>query len=217
MSWLSSFLHPSRGYKSAQEQLNNYYQQAQQYQQPFINNAQNAYGGLSEAQSKLLDPAALQAEWMNTYQMSPQAQQAQQLATQSGLDAASSMGLMGSSPALSSLQEGASSIGLKDRDNYLNSLMDKYKTGIGLGENIYGTGASSASQMGQNAMNMGQNSAQMAFGQQNAQGDLLAKLLGGAAGLFGGPLASAAGTGFSQMTGWSPTGNYVPWNSFGGN
>ena len=38
MSWLSSFLHPEKGYKAAQEQLDKYYQQAQGNLQPYNQN-----------------------------------------------------------------------------------------------------------------------------------------------------------------------------------
>ena len=75
--------------------------------------------------------------------------------------------------------------------------MQKYMTGIGIGSDIYGKGANAANSMSQNAMNMGQNSAQNKFNQSNAQGDLFGKLLGGGIGLAG----SALGGG-----GWNPFG-----------
>lgn len=215
MSWLSSFLHPGRGYDKAQDELSKYFQQAQQFQQPFINNAQGAYGGLSEAMKNLLDPSALYDKWSQNYSESDAAKQAEAMASQRGLDAASSMGLMGSSPAISAIQSGTAGIAAQDKQQYLQDLMDKYKTGIGLGENIYGTGANAASQAAQNAMNMGQNSANMAFGKENAGGDLLSKLLGLGIGAFGGPIGQAAGAGFAQKMGWSPAGSYIPWSTGG--
>ncbi len=217
MSWLSSFLHPERGYKKGQQQLDKYYNQAQGFQQPFMDNASSAYGGLNTAMQNLLNPAALQGEWINSYEESPAATQAKKLATQGGLDAASSMGLMGSSPAIGAIQEGTTNIGLKDRQAYLDDLMQKYMAGIGIGQNIYGTGANAANNMSQNAMNMGQNSAQMGFGQQNAQGDLFAKLLGGTLGFGAGPIGNALGAGFAQKMGWSEPGSYQPWNFTGAN
>ncbi len=65
-----------------------------------------------------------------------------------------------------------------DKQQYLQDLMDKYKSGIGIGENMYGTGANAANQFGQNAMNQGQNSAQMQYNQKNAQGNLFGNILG---------------------------------------
>jgi hypothetical protein len=214
MSWLSSFLHPQGGYDAAQGQLNNYYGQAQGYQQPYAQAGQSAIPGMNTAMSRLLDPASLQNEWAQGYETSPQAQQAQQMASQQGLDAASSMGLMGSQPALQAIQGGATQIGLNDRQNYLDNLMQKYQSGIGLGQNMMGMGAQAGGQMGQNAMNMGQSSGEMQFGRQNAPGSMLGTMMGGVTGLagsaLGGPIGGAMGAKLGQMMGapggWSTTG-----------
>jgi hypothetical protein len=185
MSWLSSFLHPEKGYQKGQEQLDKYYQQGQGYLQPYNQYGQNAYGNINEAMQALLNPEALQNKWIQGYEESPAAKQAEGMAQEHGLNAASSMGLMGSAPALQAIQAGTSQISMNDRQNYLDNLMQKYLAGAGIGQGIFNTGASSAGQMGQNAMNQGQNSAQMAFGKQNAQGDLFGKLLGSGVGLAG--------------------------------
>ena len=187
MSWLSSFLHPERGYEKAQEQLDKYYQQAQQNYQPYMQQGQEAYGGLSDAMKALLNPEALQAQWASGYAESPEAKMAEQMAQERGMNAASSMGLMGSSPALGAIQQGTSQIGLADRQKYLDDLMQKYLAGAGLAQGIYGTGANAAGQSGQNAMNMGTNSANMAYNQQNAPGNMFSGLLG-----LGGSIAGSA-------------------------
>lgn len=193
MSWLSSFMHPGKGYEKGQEQLDKYYNQAQGYQQPYNQNGQNAYGYYSGAMQKLLDPAALQDEWIKNYAQSESSKNAQGMAQEHGLDAASSMGLMGSSPALNSIQAGTTQIGLDDRQNYLDNLIQKYMAGTGIAGNIYGTGASAAGQMGQNAMTQGQNSAEMAYGKQNAGGNMLSGLIGQGIGLAGSALGGQMG------------------------
>lgn len=220
MSWLSSFLNPSKSYDKAQKELDKYYQQSQDlykqgqgYLQPYNQNGLDAYGKYSGAMDKLLNPMQLQDEWSKGYQESDLAKQNEAMASQHGLNAASSMGLMGSQPALNAIQSGTSGIVAQDRQQYLDDLMKKYMTGIGIGQDIYGKGENAANAMsgnamnqGQNAMRMGENSSQMQFNKNNAQGDLFGKLVGGAAGLAGGPLAA----GFSQKMGWSPTGSYNP-------
>lgn len=203
MSWLSSFLHPERGYQAAQDQMQQYYSQAQQGMQPFMQEGQQAGEQLAPAMQKLLDPQGLQSEWMEGYETSPQAQLAQQQAQQQGLDAASSMGLMGSQPALQAIQGGMSNIGIQDRQNYLGDLMDKYKTGIGLGQNMYGTGAQMAGQSGQQAMQMGQDAAQMAYGQQNAPGQMFGNLLNTGLNLGTSYLTGGMGTGRFGRGAWS--------------
>jgi hypothetical protein len=214
MSWLDpfdiggkfdSFMHPEKGYKKGQEQLDKYYQQGQGYLNPYNQFGQSAYGNYSDAMKRLLDPAALQAEWTKGYSESPSAKNAEAMAQQHGLDAASGMGLMGSNTALNAIQGGTTQIGLDDRQNYLDNLMQKYLAGAGIAGNIFNTGAGAASSMSNNAMNMGNNSAQMAFGQQNAPGDLFGKLLGTGIGAFtGGAGKGAAGAaGAGGGGGWS--------------
>jgi hypothetical protein len=215
MSWLSSFMHPGRGYDKAQGQLDkyygqagDYYNQAQGYQQPYNQQGQAQYGNLSDIIKSLGDPQALQDKWASGYKESEAAKNAEGMAQQHGLDAASSMGLMGSTPALSAIQAGTSQIGAEDRQNYLNDLMQKYMAGAGISQGLYNTGAGAAGQMGQNAMgmgtnamNMGQNSAQMSYGKQNAGGSMLGNLIGTAAGLGGSYLA-----GQSNPKNWSFSG-----------
>lgn len=193
-----SFMHPERGYEKGQNELDKYYQQGQGYLDPYNKYGQAAYGDYSGAMKKLLDPAALEAEWTKGYSMSPSAINAQHMAQESGLDAASGLGLMGSNTALNALQTGTANIGLEDRQNYLNNLMQKYMAGTGIAGNIFNTGAGAAGQMSQNAMNMGNNSAQMAFGRQNAPGDLFGKLIGTGIGVMSGGMGGGGGG-----SGWS--------------
>ncbi|CAB4151333.1 hypothetical protein UFOVP685_11 [uncultured Caudovirales phage] len=198
MSWLSSFLHPGKGYAKGQEQLDKYYQQGQGYLDPYNQNGQQQYGNLDEIIKNLMDPTELNKKWTESYSESPQALQAEKMAQEHGLNAASSMGLMGSNTALNATQAGTTQIGLDDRQNYLNDLMNKYTQAAGLAQGIYGQGANAATGMSNNANQMGQNSAEMAYGKQNAGGNMLGGLIGTAAGAFGGPIAKGV------------------WNMFGG-
>lgn len=181
-----SFLHPEKGYQRGQDQLNKYYNQGQGYLNPYNQYGQNAYGDYSSAMRRLLDPAALEAEWAKGYTESPSAKNAEGMAQEHGLDAASGLGLMGSNTALNAIQGGTTQIGMEDRQNYLNDLMQKYMAGAGIAGNIFNTGAGAAGNMSNNAMNMGNNSAQMAYGEQNAPGDLFGKLIGTGAGYMTG-------------------------------
>lgn len=206
MSWLSSLMHPGRPYQAAQDQMTQYYNQAQQGMQPYMQQGQQAGQQLGGAMRKLLDPGALQNEWTQGYEMSPQAKQAQQMASQQGLDAASSMGLMGSQPALQAIQGGASQIALNDRQNYLNDLMQKYQSGIGVGQNMMGVGAGAAGQMGQQGMNMGNTMGGLAAGRQQAGGSMLSGLLGSAGRLGMDYLTGGFGAGGMGRGMWSPYG-----------
>lgn len=196
---LESFFDPGEAYAKGQEQLDKYYGEGQGYLKPYNQFGQEAHTDLSTAMKRLLNPTALQAEWTNAYTESPSALQAEKMAQERGLNAASSMGLMGSNTALQALQGGTSRIGLEDRQNFLNNLMQKYLAGTGIAQNIYNTGANTAGIMSNNAMNMGNNSAQMAYGEQAAPGALFGKLLGTAIGVGTGGM----GQGGAGMSSWS--------------
>ncbi len=170
---------PSEGYRKAGEQMDKYYKDAQGHLQPYNQNGQSQFGRLTNQANELNDPVALQNKWAQSYQMSPQAQQQLAQAKESGMGAASQMGLMGSSAAVNNIQNSAGNIMQNDRQSYMNDLMQKYMQSIGIGQNLYGTGASAAGGMSTNAMNQGQNMAGMAYGEQNAPGEAYGKIAGG--------------------------------------
>lgn len=187
MGLFSSFFHPERGYEKAQDEMQQYYNQAQNFQKPYNQFGQEAYGPLSGAMQALLNPEGLMSRFQNAYTESPSAKYAENLAGEHGMNAASSMGLLGSTPALQVIQEGKSRIGLEDRDSYINRLIQQYLQGAGIAGNIYNTGASTASNMGSNAMRMGENASQLAYNRENAPGGLFGSLLG-----LGGSIAGSA-------------------------
>jgi len=170
MSWYDPFnvFDPGKGYRSATGEIKKGYKEAQGYLKPYNQAGMDQIGRLTGAENKLMDPAALQNEWAQGYEISPYAKQLQDQAMNSGMEGAGSMGLLGSSSALNSIQQGSSNIMQKDRQNYMNDLMQKYMTGIGVGQNIFNQGSGSAGQMGQNAMTQGQNLAGLKFGENNA-------------------------------------------------
>ena len=204
MSWLSSFLHPQRGYQAGQQQLDKYYNQAQGLQDPYNQNGLTQSNNLNKYIESLMDPQALQDKWASGYKESEAAKNMENMAQEHGLNAANSMGLMGSNTALNALQSGTSQIGALDRQNYLNDLMEKYKMGAGLSQGMYNTGAGAAGQMGQNAMNMGQNSADMAYGMQNSGGNMLSGLIGQGIGLAGSALGGPMGAALAKR--WNLSG-----------
>lgn len=175
---LDSFLHPERGYADAARESRRGFEEAKGYQLPFMQHGLDQYGRLNDATGKLMDPMALQNEWSKGYETSPYAKQLLEANTGQGLDAASSMGLMGSSAALGNIQKGAGDIVSQDRKQYMEDLMNKYLSGIGLGQNLYGIGAGTAGNLGNQAVQQGNNQAEMAFGRRNARGNLFGNLLG---------------------------------------
>lgn len=207
MSWLSNFMNPGGGYKKAQKQYDKYYEQAQNYQKPYNQFGQGQQQTLQDYINSLKDPQALQDKWASGYKESEAAKNMEQMAQQHGLDAASSMGLMGSNTAVNAIQSGTTGIAAQDRQNYLNDLMQKYMAGAGLSQGVYGTGAQAAGQQANNAMQQGDRSAQMAYGQYQAPANMFGKGVGAATGLATDWLTGGFGKGGYGRGVWSTGGS----------
>lgn len=175
---INSFLHPEKGYEKAAEESRRYWDEAKGYQMPYMQHGNEQYGNLMNAENALLNPEELQNKWAKGYEESPYAKMLLEENTGQGMDAASAMGLMGSSGALNNIQRGAGMITAADRRQYLQDLMEKYMKGVGIGENIYGIGANAAGNLSSGAQTMGQNMAGLAYGRQTAPGQLFGKLIG---------------------------------------
>jgi len=190
MGWLQDTFNPGKGYEKAGKEQEKYYQQAQAYQQPYIQQGQSAYGNLSQILQNLMNPNALEANWLSTYEESPSAKHAEQLASERGLNAAQAQGLGGSSSALQALQQGTSQIALNDRENYLSRLMQQYLSGAGIAGNLYNSGANASNAASNNAMSFGQDAAGYKFNEVNAGGNMIRGILG--------QLAGGVGTAFAE-------------------
>lgn len=192
MGWFDSFFHPEQAYESAENALQKGYGESQGYLKPWINQGQQQYGALMGARDKLLNPAALTNEWSNAYEASPYAKQLLNQNMEQGQEAASQMGLNGSSAALGNIQTGAGNIVKSDRENFLNRLMQQYMQGIGIGTNIYGTGASAGSTGSANALTQAQNMAGLEYGREAAPGKMFGQMLGYGANFIPGAQGASA-------------------------
>lgn len=189
MSWFSELIHPGRSYDQAQAVKDKYFQQSQGTRQPYIDRGEKGGKALEDMLNKLTNPAALQDEWSKNYQTSDYAKQLQEQSQTSGIDAASAMGLGGSSAALTNIQKGSGDIVAKDRQNYMNDLMQKYMTAMGIGSSLYGTGANMSDKNAQGQENMGDWSSTNTFNKNQSGANTLMQMLSkipALAGLFGG-------------------------------
>jgi len=188
----NSFLHPEKGYEKAMKMMERFWQEALGFQKPYMEAGNRQLPILTGAQSELMDPTKMLGKWMESYETSPYAMRSMDNAKASGMDAASSMGLNGSNAAISNIQNSSSDIMNKDRQGFLDDLMNKYMKGVGIGQNIYNTGASTASNLGSQAMQMGENMAGGAFGKQNAPGQQFEKIMAMMMKMFGGMMGGGA-------------------------
>ena len=175
---IGSFFHPERPYEKAEEAARQSWNQSQGFQQPYNQQGLEQYGRLNQAAGSLLNPAELQNQWSSGYENSPYAKQLLGMNQSQGLDAASQMGLLGSSAALGNIQQGAGNIVAQYRQKYLDDLMQKYMQGIGLGKDIYGIGSQAAANLGAQALSHGQDISGLRYGQSAAPGSLFGKILG---------------------------------------
>lgn len=202
---LTKLMNPGGSYKKAQNELQNYYGQAQNYLQPYNQHGQDAYGNLSTAMNDLMNPSSLLDRWMNDYEMSDAANYSRDKAIEEGNRIAQSMGIGGSTPALQAIQGGARNIGAQDEQRYLDRMINQYLQGAGLAQNIYGIGANTGGMMANNASNMGNNMADLAYGRAAAPGQMFSSLLGTAANLGGAYMGANAMNNMANA--WRTAGN----------
>lgn len=192
---LWDYFDPGSSYKKAEEGLKPYYEESKTYLNPYNQRGNEAATSLEEWMRRLSNPAELENEWANSYQKSPYAQHMLEENQANGLDAASQMGLVGSSGALSNIQAGAHNVVNQDRNQYLADLMQKYMAATGIGQNLYNTGASAAGALAGNANNMGENIAQLRFNKQAARNNMISGMTGfGGGSMFGGAGGSSGGS-----------------------
>jgi hypothetical protein len=181
---LNSFLNPQEGYDQAGNEIQNYWNQSKGFLQPYNDAGTNQIPKFNNAIDKLLNPAELQNEWANSYEMSPYATQLQDSATASGLDSASQQGLLGSSAALNNVQTTSGNIMRSDRSSFMKELLDKYIQGISASQNLVNTGFNAGSTLTGGALQTGQNLGAAKLGAANAPGELLGKMIGTGVGAY---------------------------------
>jgi hypothetical protein len=186
MSWLTEFLHPGGAYKGAGQKEEEGYNQGVGFRQPYMDFGTGAGKSLQEIWDQLQNPGKLQDEWSQGYKESDYAKQLEAANTAQGMDQASELGLGGSSAALSNVQHGAGDIVAKDRQNYMNDLMQKYMAGIGIGTNMFNTGADTANKGAEGAQRHGEWQGQNTYNQQSAGRNQLMQLMSIMASAMGG-------------------------------
>ncbi len=168
MSWLSQLFHPGRGYDKAKQDTQDAYNKANGRLDTYSQGGADANDKLNKLFEALSNPGKLTDEWGKGYKESDYAKQLGQSSIDKGLNAAGSMGLMGSSAALNNIQEEGSDIVAKDRQNYMNDMMTKYLASLGIATNQFNTGADAAGKQSQNDMTQGTTNANLDFGKYNA-------------------------------------------------
>jgi hypothetical protein len=205
MSWFSEMMHPGRSYDKAQAAKDAYYNSSQGTRQPYIDRGERGGKSLEDMMNKLMNPGELQDEWSKNYKTSDYAKQLQEQSQTGGLDAASAMGLGGSSAALTNIQKGSNDIVSKDRQSYMDDMMKKYMAAMGIGGNLYGTGANAAENNARGQENQGEWTANNNFNKNQSGANMMQQILA----MFGG---SALGGGKGGAQPWQDPGSLPGWS-----
>lgn len=186
---IGTVFNPGRGHEAAEKQNRAGWEEAKGFLKPYAERGGEVYPGMLEAFKSLLDPQGLQNKWAESYQQSPMAKRMLEMNTGRGMEDASRMGLMGSSAALSNIQQGAGDIVSRDRQQYMEDLMKKYLAGLGLGEGIYGQGANAAGNLAGGAQRFGEGMAGLEYGRKmapwNLYNNFMSQVGQGLGGMFG--------------------------------
>lgn len=205
---ISSMLNPDKAYRRAGQETERSFNQAQQFLEPYRQQGQDVYPQLQSAMQKLMNPAQFESEMIGQYEESPYSKFEREKAQNLGLDAASSMGLLGSTPALQALQAGGNRIAAEDRERFIDRMMKKYLAGAEIGQNIYSQSNQFANTMGQNIINQGANRAGAKFSELAAPGNMMGNLIGLAAMMYGNKGGMGGGMAPRQITWNSPQGGF---------
>jgi len=172
-------------YDEAMQQYQQWMQQAQGTQQPYLDAGKGAIGDYQKWLQSQQDPSKFINDQMKNYSTSPYAQNLQQQSMNAGQNAASASGLMGSTPLMQQLQQNAGQIASADQNQWLQNV---------LGINTqYGQGQNNLMQGGQNAANslsnlygqMGNNMGQAAYGKEAGKQQDFWNTIGGGLGMIG--------------------------------
>lgn len=163
------FGNSGRPYEKAGDIYSQYFNQAREAQNPFVQAGNQGLGNYQDWASKMKDPSSFINNLMSGYQASPHSQYLQQQSQRAATNYGSASGLTGSTPLLQQIQQNSGNIASGDMQNWLQNV---------LGINTeYGKSQQDLSGMGQHAADFlsnlfnsgGENMAQTEFGRYQGQ------------------------------------------------
>lgn len=180
------FGNSGKPYDKAMEQYQQWMNQAQGVQQPYLDAGKQGMGNYQDWLTGMKDPSQFINGLMDNYQQSPYNSYLQQQAQNAGINAGSASGLTGSSALAQQMQQNAGNIAQQGMDSWLQNVL-----GI---NSQYGQGQQNMMGVGQNAANsltnmynqMGQNMGQAAYGKEAGKQNDLWNTIGGGLGMLTG-------------------------------
>ena len=172
-------------YKAGFDQLQNYYGQAEQKQNPFYNAGTSAIPKFQDWLSKQQDPAQFINSLMSQYQTSPYQNFLQQQGQRELTNQASASGLIGSTPYQQAGVDYAQQMSQRGLNDWLSQVLG-INTQYGAGQqSLIGTGQSAANSLSQLLAQLGQGAEADIYGQKKGEGSDFGNILGGIGSLAG--------------------------------
>ncbi len=182
----SLFGNSSAPYQAGMNQMQGGMNQMQQWEQPWMQNGQQAMGNYNNMLGSMSNPSQFINNLMQNYQQSPNATYQMAQGQRANNNAAAASGMLGSTPFQQQSQQTAQGISSADMNQWLQNALGVNSQAL--------QGYGNEMQMGQNATNSllnqyGQyntNMGQLAYGQANAQNQNMGQgIMGGLNFLFG--------------------------------
>lgn len=173
------FTDPSKPYNQASDVLNQYYQQAQGYQNPFLNMGRGAIPQYQQWLQGQQNPSGFINNLMGQYQESPYAKFQQQQGLRAAQNMGSASGLTGSTPLMQFAQQNAQNISSQDMNQWLQNVLGiNTQYGAGL-QNELGYGQNAANSLSNMASQFGGAQAGLQFGGEYANQQNRGNMFGG--------------------------------------
>jgi hypothetical protein len=172
-------------YDKAMEQYQNFANQAQGTQQPYLNAGQGAIGDYQTWLKGQQDPSKFINSIMGQYQQSPYNQYLQQQAQNAGINAGSASGLTGSTPLMQQMQQNAANIGQQGMNDWLSNVLG-INTQYGQGQQNLMTGGQQAANALTNLYSdMGKNMGEQMYNKEASKQNNFWNTLGSVGSMFG--------------------------------
>lgn len=172
-------------YRDAQNQYQQYHNQATATQQPYNNAGTNAIPAYQDWLNKQSNPSEFVNKLVGEYQQSPYTTYLQQQAQNAGLNAGSATGLVGSSALAQQMQQNSANIGQQGLNDWLQNVLG-VNTQYGQGQQNLITGGQNAANSLSNLSNqMGQRMGEQSYNRGASKQNNLWNMIGSGLGILG--------------------------------
>jgi hypothetical protein len=179
------FGNSGKPYDQAMQQYQQWANQAQGVNQPYLDAGTGAIGAYQNWLQGQQDPSKFINNLMGQYQQSPYTSYLQQQAQNAGINAGSANGTAGSTALMQQMQQNAGNIAQQGMDSWLQNVLG-INSQYGQGQqNLMNGGQNAANSLTNMYNNMGQQMGQAAYGKEAGKKQDFWNTIGGIGGIIG--------------------------------